>query len=211
MLSHLRPAIVMITLFTALTGVAYPLAVTGIAQVAMRGQADGSLLTRNGVVVGSALVGQSFASDRYFHGRPSATSGPDPKDATKTIDAPYNAANSSGSNLGPTSQKLIDRVKASVAALGGSPSKPVPADAVTTSGSGLDPDISPAYAMLQVARVADARHMPADKLKALVTDITSGPSLIGEQTVNVLRLNLALDKVTNAAMAPSASTGAAAR
>lgn len=207
MLSHLRPAIVMIVLFTALTGFAYPLAVTGIAEVAFRGRADGSLLTRNGIVVGSALVGQSFSTDRYFHGRPSATSAPDPKDATKTIDAPYNAANSAGSNLGPTSRKLIDRVKASVKALGGSASKPVPADAVTTSGSGLDPDISPAFARFQVARVADARKLPIDKLQALVTDTTRGASLFSEPTVNVLRLNLALDGMAGGAQPPSASNG----
>ena len=195
MLTHLRPAIVMIVLFTALTGLAYPLAITGIAQVVLKGPADGSLLTRNGVVVGSALVGQNFATDRYFQGRPSATSAPDPKDASKTIDAPYNAANSSGSNLGPTSQKLIDRVKASVTALGGSPSKPVPADAVTTSASGLDPDISPANADLQVARVATARKLPVDKVQALVTDNVGGSNLIGAQTLNVLKLNLALDQL----------------
>ncbi len=193
MLSHLRPAIVMIVLFTALTGIAYPLAITGIAQAVLTGPASGSLVTRNGVVVGSTLVGQNFATDRYFQGRPSATSAPDPKDASKTVDAPYNAANSSGSNLGPTSQKLIDRVKASVAALGGSPAKPVPADAVTTSASGLDPDISPAYAMLQVARIADARKLPVEKVQSLVTESTNGTSLFGEKTVNVLGLNLALD------------------
>ena len=193
MLSHLRPAIVMIVLFTALTGLAYPLAITGIAQAVLKSPADGSLVTRGGAVVGSALVGQNFATDRYFHGRPSATSAPDPADATKTVDAPYNAANSSGSNLGPTSQKLLDRVKASVAALGGSPSHPVPADAVTTSASGLDPDVSLAYATLQVPRVAAARKMPADRVEALVTDTVSGSPLLGDIRVNVLSLNLALD------------------
>jgi K+-transporting ATPase ATPase C chain len=195
MLAQIRPAIVMIVLFTALTGIAYPLAITGIAQVALKGAADGSLIVRDGVTVGSSLVGQNFASDRYFHGRPSATSATDPNDATKTIDAPYNAANSSASNLGPTSQKLVDRVKASVAALNGSPQNPVPADAVTTSGSGLDPDISVAYANLQVARVAAARKLPADQIQTLVAQQTSSPALgfIGEQRVNVLGLNLALD------------------
>src|SRR5450631_642669 len=160
MLNQIRPAIVMIVFFTVLTGLIYPLAITGVAQVAMRSSADGSLIAKDGAVVGSALIGQNFTSERYFHGRPSATNTPDPKDATKTIDAPYNAANSSGSNLGPTSQKLIDRVKADVAALGGSAAKPVPADAVTTSASGLDPHISPAFARLQVARVAAARNVP---------------------------------------------------
>lgn len=203
MLSHLRPAIVMIVLFTALTGIAYPLAVTGIAQALLKSTADGSLVTRNGVVVGSALIGQTFATDRYFHGRPSATSAADPNDSTKTVDAPYNAANSSGSNLGPTSQKLIDRVKAAVASLAGSPAKPVPADAVTTSASGLDPDISPAFAMLQVARIADARKLSVDKVQALVSD-NAGWSIVNEPTVNVLRLNLALD-AEGGAQGPAAS------
>jgi K+-transporting ATPase ATPase C chain len=198
MFSHLRPAIVMIALFTAITGIAYPLAITGIAQLALKGPADGSLLTRNGVVVGSALIGQNFTADRYFQGRPSATSAPDPKDASKTVDAPYNAANSSGSNLGPTSQKLIDRVKASVAALGGSPAKPVPADAVTTSASGLDPDISPAYAMLQAVRIAGVRKLPLAKVQTLVSDNTRGASPFSERTINVLRLNLALDAAGDA-------------
>jgi K+-transporting ATPase ATPase C chain len=205
MFSQLRPAIVMIVLFTALTGIAYPLAITGIAQVALKGPAGGSLMTRDGVVVGSALVGQNFASDRYFHGRPSATSAADPNDASKTVDAPYNAANSMGSNLGPTSQKLIDRAKAAVAALGGSPARPVPADAVTTSASGLDPDISSAYAMLQVARIADARKLPIDKLQALVTDSTRGASLFSEPTENVLRLNITLDTMTGGIQGPAAS------
>lgn len=192
MLAHLRPAIVMIVLFTALTGLAYPLAITGIAQVALRGPADGSLLTRNGVVIGSAIVGQNFTTDRYFHGRPSATSGADPNDATKTVDAPYNAANSGASNLGPTSQKMIDRVKASVTALGGAPQNAVPADAVTTSASGLDPDISRAYATLQVARVAGARKLPIEKVQALVAENTSR-GVFSDPTLNVLKLNLALD------------------
>ncbi len=208
MLSHLRPAIVMIVLFTALTGFAYPLAITGIAQVAFKGPANGSLVTRDGVVVGSALVGQTFATDRYVQGRPSATTAPDPKDASKSIDAPYNAASSSGSNLGPTSQKLIDRVKASVAALGGSPARPVPADAVTTSASGLDPDISPAYAMLQAPRVADARKLPVGKVQSLVTEITRASGLFGESTVNVLRLNLALDAASADVQGPAASNSA---
>lgn len=214
MLSQLRPAIVILLLFTVLTGIVYPLAITGIAQAVMAGPADGSLITRNGVVVGSAIVGQNFVADRYVHGRPSATSGTDPNDASKTVDAPYNAANSMGSNLGPTSQKLIDRIKAAVAALGGSPARPVPADAVTTSASGLDPDISPAYATLQVARVADARKMPPDKVQALVDQMTSGTGLFGNRTVNVLRLNLALDAADPApppaASLPTQAAGAAA-
>lgn len=206
MLSHFRPAIVMIALFTALTGIAYPLAITGIAQLALTGPANGSLLTRHGVVIGSALVGQDFVANRYFQGRPSATSAPDPKDASKTIDAPYNAANSSGSNLGPTSRKLIERVRASVAGLGGSPAKPVPADAVTTSASGLDPDISPAYAMLQVARVAQARKLPLNTIQALVSDNALGASFFGERTLNVLRLNLALDALPDSTKRSAAST-----
>lgn len=209
MLTHLRPAIVMIVLFTLLTGLAYPLAITGIAQVALKRPADGSLVTRNGVVIGSALIGQNFATDRYFHGRPSATSGTDPNDATKTVDAPYNAANSVGSNLGPTSQKLLDRVKASVAALGGSPAKPVPADAVTTSGSGLDPDISPAYAALQIPRVAGARKLPSDKVAAIVDANTQGSDLVGARTLNVLGLNLALD-AADGSPAPVATSAAPA-
>ena len=200
MLSQLRPAIVMIVLFTVLTGLIYPLAITGIAQVALKAPADGSLLSRNGAVVGSSLIGQTFAADTYFHGRPSATSAPDPKDASKTIDAPYNAANSSGSNLGPTSQKLLDRVKGDIAALGGSPTKPVPADAVTTSGSGLDPDVSPDYALLQVGRVAAARKLSEDQVKALVEAHVAGRAIgiFGEPRVNVLQLNLDLDALTPA-------------
>lgn len=207
MLAQLRPAIVMIVLFTALTGLAYPLAVTGIAQLALKGPADGSLVTRNGVVVGSALVGQNFTTDGYFHGRPSATSAADPNDAGKTVDAPYNAANSAASNLGPTSQKLIDRVKASVAALGGSPQAPVPADAVTTSASGLDPDISPAFAALQVVRVASARTVPADTIRGLVADHVAGTDLVGDRRVNVLALNMALDAL---APLPAPAIGAKA-
>lgn len=196
MLSQIRPAIVMIVLFTALTGLAYPLAITGIAQVAMRSQADGSLIVKDGTIVGSALIGQNFASDKYFHGRPSATSAPDPKDSTKTVDAPYNAANSSGSNLGATSQKLIGRVKSDVATLGGAPDKPVPADSVTTSASGLDPHISPAYALLQAARVAAARGLKEDQVRELVERRSQKPfvGLFGEPRVNVLLLNLDLDR-----------------
>ncbi len=196
MLQHARPAIVMLALFTALLGLAYPLAVTGIAGVAMPDRASGSLVSRDGTVIGSALIGQDFTSARYFHGRPSATSAPDPKDAGKTIDAPYNAANSSGSNLGPTSQKLVERVTSEVADLRAQGlAGPVPADAVTTSASGLDPAISPAFARAQVARVAQARGLGADRLQALVDGNTAGRlfGILGEPRVNVLRLNLALD------------------
>ncbi len=197
MFSQIRPAIVMILLFSALTGVIYPLAITGIAQAVMARTANGSLVVNNGAVVGSTLIGQAFGGETYFHGRPSATNTADPNDATKTIDAPYNAANSSGSNFGPTSQKLHDRVKTDVEALGGSPDKPVPADAVTTSASGLDPDISPAFARLQASRVAAARKLPEDRLQALVTSAIQHPvlGLFGEPRVNVLALNLELDRL----------------
>lgn len=196
MFSQIRPAVVMIVLFTLLTGLAYPLLVTGLAQVAMRPQADGGLIVRNGEIVGSALIGQNFTSDKYFHGRPSATAAPDPTDASKTVDAPYNAANSGGSNLGPTSQKLVDRVKAGVAALGGGPDEPVPADAVTTSASGLDPHISPQYALRQVGRVAAARGLKEESVRRLVARRIEAPFLgvFGEPRVNVLTLNLDLDR-----------------
>lgn len=198
MLTHLRPALVLLALFVALTGVAYPLAITGIAQVAVPRQASGSLIERNGSVVGSDIIGQPFTSDRYFQPRPSATSAPDPKDSTKTVDAPYNAAGSGGSNLGPTSQKLVDRVKEDVGRLKKeATATPLPADAATTSASGLDPHISPAYALLQVARVAKARGLPEQRARALVEGQSEGRLLgfIGEPRVNVLRLNLALDAI----------------
>ena len=198
MLQHVRPAVVLLLLFSALTGLVYPLAVTGIAQVAMPRQANGSLIEKGGVVVGSALIGQNFKTDKYFHPRPSATTDTDPNDAIKTIDAPYNAANSTGSNLGPTSQKLVDRVKAGVEAwrkMAGP--GPVPADAVTTSASGLDPDVSPSTALAQVPSVAKARGLPEDKVRALVEGAIERPvfGLIGEPRVNILRLNLALDRL----------------
>ena len=193
MLQHVRPAIVLVILLTLITGLAYPLAVTGIAQVVFPAQANGSLIERDGKVVGSALIGQPFAEDKYFHGRPSATTDTDPKDPTKTIPAPYNAANSAGSNLGPTSKALAERVRGDVAKLSGK--GPVPADLVTTSGSGLDPDISPAAAEFQVARVAKARGLPEEKVRTLVAGATEGRTLglLGEPRVNVLQLNLALD------------------
>jgi K+-transporting ATPase ATPase C chain len=194
MLNQIRPAFVLLVLLSALTGLAYPLAITAAAQFAAPAVANGSLLTRDGKVIGSALIGQNFKSPRYFHGRPSATSDTDPNDSSKTIDAPYNAANSSGSNLGPTSAKLIDRVKAGVAAWGAAP---VPADAVTTSASGLDPHISPANAAGQVAGVAKARGLKPADVQALVEAQTERPFLgvIGQARVNVLALNLALDRL----------------
>jgi potassium-transporting ATPase KdpC subunit len=198
MLQHVRPAVVLLVFFSALTGLAYPLAVTGIAQIAMPREANGSLIEKDGVVVGSALIGQDFKTDRYFHPRPSATTEPDPNDPSKTIDDPYNAANSSGSNLGPTSKTLVDRVKAGVEAwrtMAGP--GPVPADAVTTSASGLDPDVSPQTALAQVASVAKARGIAEDRVRALVDGAIEQPAfgLIGQPRVNILRLNLALDQL----------------
>jgi len=196
MLAQLRPAIVMIVLFTALTGIAYPLAITGVAQLAFSNQANGSVIERDGKVVGSSLIGQNFTSDRYFHGRPSATSTPDPADASKTIDAPYNAANSSGSNLGPTSQKLVDRVSGAIEAeFAAGRIDLVAADAATTSGSGLDPHISPQFALAQVPTIAKAGGLNESRVRALVEEHIEQRfvGLIGEPRVNVLQLNLALD------------------
>ena len=195
MLQHIRPAIVMIVAMTILTGLAYPLAMTGIAHVLFPYQAAGSLIERNGKVVGSVLIGQTFTEDKYFHGRPSATTDTDPNDSAKTVPAPYNAANSSGSNLGPTSKALIDRVKADVGQLGLSAGALAPVDLVTTSGSGLDPDITPAAAALQVPRIAKARNRAPAEIAHLVADATEGRTLgiLGEPRVNVLKLNLALD------------------
>jgi K+-transporting ATPase ATPase C chain len=196
MLKEIRPAIVLLVALTLITGLAYPLAMTGLAEAIFPNQAQGSIIERDGKVVGSALIGQEFTSDQYFHGRPSATTAPDPKDSTKTVPAPYNAANSSGSNLGPTNKALIDRVKGDVDKLKAeNPSASVPVDLVTTSASGLDPNISPEGALFQVLRVAKARKMPVDRVRQLVTEHTEGRfvGLLGEPRVNVLALNLALD------------------
>ncbi len=197
MLREIRPAIALVIALTLITGLVYPLAMTGIAGVLFPYQAQGSLIERDGKVVGSALIGQVFADDKYFHGRPSATNTPDPKDPSKTVDAPYNAANSGGSNLGPTNKALADRVKGDVDKLKAeNPNAAVPIDLVTTSGSGLDPDISPEAALFQVPRVAKARNMPESRVRALVEEHTEGRTLglLGEPRVNVLRLNLALDE-----------------
>jgi potassium-transporting ATPase KdpC subunit len=196
MLKEIRPAIVILVALTLITGLAYPLAITGIAGVLFPRQAQGSLVERNGMVVGSELIGQVFADDKYFHGRPSATNTPDPQDPTKNVDAPYNAANSGGSNLGPTSKALADRLQGEVDKLKAeNPAAPVPVDLVTTSGSGLDPHISPAAALFQVPRVAKARNLPEDRVRELVQAQTEGRflGLLGEPRVNVLALNLALD------------------
>ena len=196
MLKQLRPAVLMIVAMTLLTGLIYPLAMTGLAQTLFPRQANGSLIQRNGLTIGSALIGQNFVSDKYFHGRLSATTEPDPKDPTKTVPAPYAADNSGGSNLGPTSKALIDRVKGDAAKLAAeNPSSLVPVDLVTTSASGLDPDITPAAALFQAPRVAKARHLSVDAVRQLVAEHTTGRllGLIGEPHVNVLAVNLALD------------------
>jgi K+-transporting ATPase ATPase C chain len=196
-LKEIRPAIVVLVALTLITGLIYPLAITGIAQVLFPYQARGSMIERDGAVVGSALIGQVFADDKYFHGRPSATNTPDPQDPTKNVDAPYNAANSGGSNLGPTSKMLAERLKGDVDKLKAeNPTASVPVDLVTTSGSGLDPHISPEAALFQVPRVAKARNIPEDQLRQLVENQTEGRflGLVGEPRVNVLALNLALDR-----------------
>jgi K+-transporting ATPase ATPase C chain len=198
MLKEIRPAITFLVTLTLIAGLAYPLTMTGIAGVLFPHQAQGSLIERNGTVIGSELIGQTFTSDRYFHGRPSATTGPDPADATKTVPMPYNAVNSMGSNLGPTDKALIERVQAGVKALRQeNPAMPVPIDLVTTSASGLDPHVSPEAALFQVPRVAKARNMPEEGLRQLVDRYIEGRILgiFGEPRVNVLALNLALDQV----------------
>ena len=196
MLRQIRPALVLLVLMTLLTGLIYPLAITGVAQVLFPHQANGSLITQDGKVIGSELIGQNFTDPKYFHGRPSATTETDPNDATKTVPVPYAADNSVGSNLGPTSKALIDRVSGDVDALKKeNPGAAIPVDLVTTSASGLDPDITPAAAEFQVPRVAAARNMPAERVRELVAQATSGRlfGIIGEPRVNVLKLNLALD------------------
>lgn len=196
MLKEIRPALAVTVLFTVLTGLAYPLAMTGLAQALFPHQAAGSLVVRDGKVVGSALIGQNFAGPRYFHGRPSATTDTDPADATKSVSSPYNAANSSGSNAGPTSKALVERIRADVEKLRAeNPAAPVPVDLVTTSASGLDPHITPAAAYFQVPRVARERGLPEAKVRDLVDRAVEGRLLgvLGEPRVNVLQLNIALD------------------
>jgi K+-transporting ATPase ATPase C chain len=199
MLREIRSAIVVLVALTLITGLAYPLAMTGIAQVIFPYRAQGSLIERDGKVVGSEFIGQQFAGDKYFHGRPSATTASDPADSTKTVAAPYNAANSGGSNLGPSNKALIDRVQGDLETLRKeNPSAPVPADLVTTSGSGLDPEISPEAAYFQIPRVAKARNLTEDQLRQLVSDHVKDRLLgiLGEPRVNVLLLNLALDRLS---------------
>ena len=198
MVKQIRPAIVMIIAMTVITGLVYPLGMTGLAQLLFPRQANGSLIEKDGAVIGSELIGQNFTEDKYFHGRPSATTEPDPNDSTKTVSVPYAADNSGGSNLGPTSQPLIDRVKDDAEKLKAeNPSTPIPVDLVTTSASGLDPDITPAAAEFQVPRVAKARNLSPEKVRNLVADMTQDRFLgiLGEKRVNVLKLNLALDQL----------------
>jgi potassium-transporting ATPase KdpC subunit len=196
MLKQIRPAILMILLFTLITGLAYPLGMTGLAKLLFPHQAAGSLIEKNGTVIGSELIGQNFTSAKYFHGRLSETSEPDPKDSTKTISVPYAADNSAASNLGPTSKALIARVKGDTATLHAeNPNAPVPVDLVTSSASGLDPDITPAAALFQVPRVAKARGLTEAAVRSLVQSHIEGRlfGIIGEPHVNVLKLNLDLD------------------
>jgi K+-transporting ATPase ATPase C chain len=200
MLSEIRPAILVLVVLTLITGLVYPLAMTGVAGILFPKQAQGSLIEKDGKIIGSALIGQEFKEDKYFHGRPSATLAPDPADATKTVSAPYNAANSGGSNLGPTSKALADRLKEDVDKLKAeNPNAAVPVDLVTTSSSGLDPDISPEAALFQVPRVAKARNMSEDTIRQMIAMSTQGRTLglLGEPRVNVLALNLALDRAAS--------------
>jgi K+-transporting ATPase ATPase C chain len=196
MFKQIRPAIVMIVAMTAVTGLLYPIGMTSVAQAFFPHQANGSLIEKDGKVIGSSLIGQAFASDRYFHGRPSATTAADPNDATKSVASPYNAANSVGSNLGPTSSSLIARMKADAATLQATnPNTPVPIDLVTTSGSGLDPHLSPDDAYFQIPRVAKARSLDEAKLRGLIDAAVQPRELgvLGEPVVNVLALNQSLD------------------
>jgi K+-transporting ATPase ATPase C chain len=199
-MSQIRPAVLMIVVMTVITGIAYPLAMTGIAQLVFPQQANGSLIVENGTMIGSALIGQNFTSARYFHGRPSVTPGPDPQDPSKTVPTPYNGGFSVGSNYGPTAKALVERVKGDVDKLRAeNPGAPIPSDLATASASGLDPDITPAGALFQVPRVAKARNLPEEKVRQLVADNTEGRflGLIGEPHVNVLKLNMALDAASN--------------
>ena len=199
MLQEVRPAIVFIVALTLITGLVYPLAITGVAELVFPYEAQGSLIETDGKVIGSELIGQQFASDRYFHGRPSATLGPDPNDPSKSVPAPYNAQNSMGSNLGPTNKALIERVTGDVQKLKQeNPAAQVPIDLVTTSGSGLDPDLTPQAAYFQVPRIAKARNMPENAVRELIADRIEGRTLgvFGEPGVNVLALNLALDRAS---------------
>lgn len=196
MLKEIRPAIVLVLGLTLITGLVYPLAITGIAGLVFPHQASGSLMERDGKVIGSALIGQDFTSDRYFRGRPSATTAADPNDSSKTVSAPYNAANSAGSNLGPTNKALIERVQGDLEKLKQEhPGAAVPIDLVTTTGSGLDPHVSPEAALFQIPRVAKARSIPEDQVRQLINERIEGRVLgiFGEPRVNVLELNLALD------------------
>jgi potassium-transporting ATPase KdpC subunit len=195
MLRQIRPALVLIVLMTILTGLAYPLLMTGVAQVVFPYQASGSLIEKEGKMIGSQLIGQNFTDAKYFHGRPSATTDTDPNDSTKTVPAPYNAGNSGGSNAGPTAKSLIERVQGDVDTLKKEKSGPIPVDMVTTTASGLDPHITPANAEFQVARVAKARNLPEERVRAAVAEATEDRVLgiLGEKRVNVLKLNLALD------------------
>jgi K+-transporting ATPase ATPase C chain len=193
MLEQFRPAVVMFLALSLLVGLFYPFAIAGVAQLAFPTQANGSLVMRNGQAVGSSLIGQNFTDAKYFWPRPSATTGPDPKDASKTVAAPYNANASTGSNLGPTSKALMDRIADDAKRYQGDGK--VPTDLVTASASGLDPHISPAAALYQVPRVAAARHLSEDAVRALVLARVESRDLgfLGEPVVNVLLLNLALD------------------
>ncbi|WP_028204734.1 K(+)-transporting ATPase subunit C [Paraburkholderia nodosa] len=199
----MRPALVSAVFFMLLTGLAYPLLTTGIAQVLMPSQANGSLIDKQHGAVGSAQIGQDFTQARYFHPRPSATLGADPKNPAQTVAQPYNSESSGASNLAPTSKALIEQVASRAAAyrrenaLAGT--TPVPVDAVTASASGLDPDISVANALLQAQRVARARGLPVEPMRALVAQHTKAPQLgvLGDPRVNVLELNLALDALSS--------------
>lgn len=200
MIKYIVPAIMMTVVMTLITGLAYPLAMTGLAGRLFPYQASGSLIERDGKIIGSELIGQNFTGDGYFHGRPSATTDTDPNDPAKTVPAPYNASNSGGSNYGPTSKALVDRVTSDSDLLAATnPSAQVPVDLVTTSASGLDPDITPAAALFQIPWVAKARGLPEDRLRRLVEENTTGRllGLLGEPHVNVLKLNLALDRLVS--------------